>query len=180
MSITPNALNQINELMQGAQIGSGVQFDLGDDTFANLLNSKLDSLNGDIGEIYTQLMGPLGVPAGINIEGLTDDPFRVSAIDQASLGELSLNQSEINGFDEDVLKSSGNKIDNRFFEQLGNNASITDLIQMASSKNTHKALEMQDSFSNGFGSFLKKQAANLYGTMGKTVANNIADLLSAM
>lgn len=180
MSITPNALNQINELMQGTQIGSGVQFDLGDDTFANLLNSKLDSLNNSVGEIYTQLMGPIGVPAGINIEGLTDDPFRVSAIDNASMGELSLNQSEVNGFDEDVVKSSGKHLNSRFFEQLGNNASITDLIQMAGSKNTLKALEAQDSFSNGFGTFLKKQAANLYGVMGKTTANNITDLLSAM
>ena len=42
MSIVPNSLNQINELMQGGQISSGVQFDLTDDTFAKILGNKLN------------------------------------------------------------------------------------------------------------------------------------------
>ena len=69
MSIVPNNIGQINELMPGVQVGSSVKFDLGDDSFANLLSSKMDEVSSEAGEIYTQLMGPMGVPAGLNIEG---------------------------------------------------------------------------------------------------------------
>ena len=51
---------------------------------------------------------------------------------------------------------------------------------MRDSKNAQKVLQAQEEFSNGFGNFMKKQAANMYGHMGKTFANNINDLLSAM
>ena len=181
MSIVPNSLNQITELTQGNQIGSGVKFDLSDDTFANILGDRLNKMD-DVGEVFTQLMGPIGVPVGLNIEGLTDDPFKVSAINPSELGELALNQSEINGNDENVLKSSGLKM-NDFLKQLDNGSgsvSITDAIGLSKSKNTVKAMLNQDSYSNGLGNFVKKQAANLYGTMNKTVASSINDLLSAM
>ena len=184
MSIVPNNIGQINELMPGVQVGSNVQFDLGDDSFANLLSSKLDELSNSAGEVYTQLMGPMGVPIGLNIEGLTDDPFKVNAIDAGSMSELSLNQSEGAGFDEDVVKSGGHRIDKSLMEQLGAgrdavDISLTDLMAMAKSKNTIKS-PFSNENTTGFGNFMKKQAAGMYGTMGKGFANNVADILSAL
>lgn len=185
MSVVPNSINQINELMQGLQVGSNVQFDMGDDSFANLLNSKIEQFAGNNGETYTQLMGAIGVPVGLQIEGLTDDPFKVSAINSSELGELGLNQSEVSGHDDEVIKSSGNRIDKEIFEQLGakrggtTNISVIDLFQMASSKNTIKASQAQEN-STGMGNFMKKHAANLYGTLGKVAANNLSDILSAI
>lgn len=181
MSIVPFSLNQINELTQGNQIGTGVQFDLNDDTFANILGDKLNQFDGNQ-EIFTQLMGPIGVPIGMSIEGLTDDPFKVSAIDSSSLGELSLNQSEVNGNDENIIKSAGQRVDN-LIDLLNNGSgsvSITDVLQMRDSKVAQKFAQAQDEFSNGFGNFMKKQAANMYGHVGKNIANNIGDILSAM
>ena len=182
MSIVPNGINSINELMQGTQIGSGINFDLSDDTFANILGNKLNSLE-DVGEVFTQLMGPIGVPVGLNIEGLTDDPFKVSAINQTELGELALNQSEINGNDENILKSAGinmNDIINKLNNNISESVSITDVLNISQSKNSIKALQNENNLTNGFGKFVKKQAANIYSTMGKTVASNIGDLLSAL
>ena len=184
MSILPNNIGQINELMPGVQVGSSVQFDLGDDTFANLLSSKMDEASGAAGEIYTQLMGPMGVPIGMSIEGLTDDPFKVGAIDANSMSELSLNQSEGTGFDEEVIKSAGHRIGKELIGQLAadnktGDISVVDLMQMAKSKNT-----ITSPFSNentsGMGHFMKKQAAGMYGVMGKGFANSVSDILSAM
>lgn len=181
MSIVPNSLNQVTELMQGVNVGTNVNFDLSDDTFANILGGKIDELNAPQ-EMFTQLMGPIGVPVGLSIEGLTDDPFKVSAIGSADSAEIGLNQSEINGNDENVLKSGGHKIED-FISQLGkgkSSVSIDDIMQIRESKSTLKAMQNKDNFSNGLGNFMKKQAANLYGVMGKTAASSVSDLLSSM
>lgn len=184
MSIVPNNIGQINELMPGVQVGSSVNFDLGDDSFANLLSAKMDETSGAVGEIYTQLMGPMGVPIGMNIEGLTDNPFKVTAIDGSSMGELALNQSEGAGFDEEVVKSSGNRIDKSMMEQLKANSgtneiSLVDLVQMSKSKSTIRSPFSNENVS-GVDKFMKKQAAGMYGVLGKGVANSVSDLLSAM
>lgn len=181
MSIVPNSLNQINELVQGTQISTGINFDLSDDTFANILGDKLDKLNS-VPETFTQLMGPIGIPTGLNIEGLTDNPFKVGAIGSADMAELSLNQSEVNSNDENVIKAAGHKIED-FISQLNNgkgSVSVDDIMLMKASKSTLKAMQGQDNLSNGLGNFMKKQAANLYGVMGRTAASTVSDLLSAM
>lgn len=184
MSIVPNNIGQINELMPGVQVGSSVKFDLGDDSFANLLSSKMDEVSSEAGEIYTQLMGPMGVPAGLNIEGLTDDPFKVNAVNPSEMGEISLNQSEVTGFDEEVAKSSGHRIGKDVLNQLrGENGdeviSLTDLMQMAKSKNTITS-PFGNKDTNEVSKFMKRQAAGMYGVMGKSFANNVVDVLSAM
>ncbi len=182
MDFIPNSLGQISELTQGLQIGTTPQFNLNDDTFANLLNSKLDGIAGDGLEVYTQLMGPLGVPAGLNIEGLTD-PFKVSAVDAGSMSELSLNQSEANGEDENILKAAGNKLENLFDNisgKTGGNINVTDLFSMKTSPSRVNLASAQEKLASGFGQFMQKHAASLYGTMGKTIAHNIGDILSAM
>ena len=182
MDFIPNSLNQINELSQSLQTGSGIQVNLNDNTFANLLNSKLDGIAGQGTEVYTQLMGPLGVPAGLNIEGLTD-PFKVNALDAGSMSELSLNQSESTGEDENIIKSAGNKLES-LFEFSGNtnggNINVADLFSMKASKNSVNLASAQEKLSGGFGQFLQKHASKLYGTMGKNIAHNLGDILSAI
>ncbi len=182
MDFLPNSLIQINELSQGLQAGTSTPVNLDDNTFANLLDSKLDGLAEQNTETYTQLMGPLGVPAGLNIEGLTD-PFKVSAIDSNSMAELSLNQSEANGEDENIIKSAGNSLENLFdniSDRISGNINFTDLLSMKDSAHNINISSTQDKLSNGFSSFMQKQAAHLYGVMGKSIANNIGDILSAI
>ena len=185
MDFIPNSINQINELTQGLQTGSaGGQFNLGDDTFANLLNSKLDGLAGQGMEVYTELMGPLGMPAGLNIEGLSD-PFKVNAVDNNTLSELSLNQSEAGGEDENILKSAGNKIESLFDKfdfRGGGSIDIADLINTKSINQNMTAVKSTQSggASAGFEKFLHKQAAGIYNHMGKTIAHNLGDILSAI
>lgn len=179
MDFLPNSLNQVSEISQGLQVGAGNQVNLNDDTFANLLNSKLDGLAGQGMEVYTQLMGPMGVPAGLNIEGLTD-PFKVNAIDNSSIAELSLNQSESNGEDENVIKAAGNKLENLFQDIGSRGSSIADLFSMKSPDNHLNLASAQDKLQSGLGQFMQKHAATLYGAMGKTIVHNLGDILSAI
>lgn len=182
MDFIQGGINQLNELTQGLQVGGSQQFNLDDNTFANLLNSKLDGLASGGIETYTQLLGPLGVPAGLNIEGLTD-PFKVNAIDSSSLSELSLNQSEAAGEDENILKLGLNKTED-ILEQLGakqgKTIDVTELFQLKNSQDSVKNAAAQDKLAGGFGHFMQKQAANLYGTMGKAIVHNLSDILSAI
>lgn len=182
MDFIPNSLTQINELSQGLQVGSGSQVNLDDDTFANLLNSKLDGLASQGMEVYTQLMGPLGVPAGLNIEGMTD-PFKVNAVDANSMADMALNQSEASGEDENVLKAAGNKLESLFdnlSDRMSGNINVSDLFSMKDSSNGLKLASAQDKLNDGFGQFMQKHAAHLYGAMGKTIVHNLGDILSAI
>ena len=164
-------LSSINSLFQvdGAQKTNGIEaFDLDDDRFSNILDGELDKLQDDDIK-QNNLVGQLGVPAGLNIEGFDYNSF----IDNLDPSDM------VDGIDTDSNIKDNNKFD---LGSLVDDAKEAFSPVVDSLMNGKLNLESGNSANpvQAVKNFWGNQASNFYSLMDKDTVNDISDLVAKL
>lgn len=148
MSLVENLINQITTKELGG-ITKPSGFDMQDDTFAKLLEKQLNSVNNNT---PSNLIGEMGMPAGLIIEPLDGAEFSETVQDQMEIiGENKLSKEEyINQPIE--------------FKELDLGDYFSNLLKTGNDN-------------TDFMNFARKQAANFYNQHGKNLIWDTKDFI---
>ena len=164
MSIVSNFIGGIGGINPNGGInGIAPQFDLNDTTFAELLEKQLNAQEESKG--VNSLLGALGMPPGMQIDGMDGAEFTETAFDQAeALGAKTDTEKR-----EDV--QNDNLID------LNNDGEIsTQEVRTFFSSLLDNGTTGQEARSELF-DFAKKQAASFYNKYSKDVITNLNEFV---
>ena len=164
MSLVSNFIGGIS----GISLGNNTvtpNFDLNDTTFSELLEKQLNTT--DKTEGLSNSLGTLGIPAGLQIDGMNGAEFTETAFDQA----------EAFGAKTDAEKSEEENQTNNIID-LNNDGDVTSSeIRTFFGSLLDSGSTGQEARSELF-DFAKKQAANLYDKYSKNVVTNLNDFVS--
>ena len=164
MSLVSNFIGGIS----GISLGNNTvtpNFDLNDTTFSELLEKQLNTT--DKTEGLSNSLGTLGIPAGLQIDGMNGAEFTETAFDQA----------EALGAKTDAEKSEEENQTNNIID-LNNDGDVTSSeIRTFFGSLLDGGSTGQEARSELF-DFAKKQAANLYDKYSKNVVTNLNDFVS--
>ncbi|MGN1153509.1 MAG: hypothetical protein ACI4S3_05725 [Candidatus Gastranaerophilaceae bacterium] len=155
-------INNISQLLDSQNQNIIESYDLSDDRFSNILDSKLGEYTQEDSEskdITTQL----GIPAGLEIEGFDYNSIvnDIDSVDIVDAVNTDSNISQNNGFDlGSLIKDAGQTVSN-----ITSNQRITNPINST-------VQEVQN--------FWKNQASNFYSIMNKDTVNDISELISKL
>lgn len=149
MSLVENLINQISTGELGG-ITKPQGFDLSDDTFAKLLEKKLNSTEE---ASSTNMLGNMGAPAG----------FMIEPMDGIDFSETVQDQMEILGETKYTYENTIDKPIEMKEVKIGDYFST--LLETASNNNSD------------FLNFAKRQASNAYSLFGKSYVTSMSDFV---
>jgi len=149
MSLVENLINQISTQGMGG-ITKPLGFDLSDDTFANLLEKQMNSINDST---PSNFVGTMGAPAGLIIEPADGIEFAENVQDQMEIiGENKLSKDEyINQPIE--------------FKDIDLGDHFSNLLKLGTDNNSN------------FMNFAKKHATNAYNVFSKGFVEDVTDFV---
>ena len=164
MSLVSNFIGGISGINNLGASGITQNFDLSDTTFAELLEKQLN--NQEESKRVNSLLGALGIPAGMQIDGMDGAEFTETAFDQA----------EALGAKTDAEKSEEENQNNNIID-LNNDGEITSSeVRTFFSSLLDNGATGQEARSELF-DFAKRQAANFYDKYSKNVVTNLTEFV---